>query len=227
MEQTARVTKKCRYCCSDMPLAAKVCLQCKYYQSTIRNQLTLLAGFGGLIALLTYFTSSFLEIRKTLYWVDDLRLISVDPYGGYVMQNTGDGDLFIDGVHFEGLVDGQHFSGGTIISESIGPGRITIHKPAHTPLIGGIVEAGVNPKIPNFTMALEMSKVATECVEANLYSTNSVSYKTLTQHLGKRLLQMPIRPKIVFYSRNAIPIEKEFDGAILFVENNKKKECWQ
>jgi hypothetical protein len=225
-QQSLAATKKCRYCCSDIPVTARICLQCKCYQSSIRNQLSLFAGFAGLIAILTYFTSSFEAIRKTLYWIDDLKLISADPNVGYVIQNSGDGTIFVDGIFYETNVGGRN-SRTIRIYETVESGQIANHVPLKKGMLGAFAQIGGNTKIPDVESAMRLSLNSPDCVEEQLYSVNSLAYKTPLGYLGEKLLKILVTPKVVFYSRSSSPLEREFDGVIVFIENYQKKDCWK
>jgi hypothetical protein len=118
-----KITKPCRYCCSDIPLEAIVCTNCKYSQSFIRNQITLLAGLGGLVALITYVISSFSDVRKGLFWSDALNIISVNSDSDVIVQNAGDGDVYVSGLEYSAAVQNMQVSGAFALGKVVSPGK--------------------------------------------------------------------------------------------------------
>lgn len=211
-----------------MPAAAKICLQCKYSQSAIRNQLTLLAGLGGLIALLTYSISSLQEIRKNIWWRDAVDIVSIDPDNGVVIQNSGDGEIFVDAILLEADIEGgAKFSRSILIGEAIAPGKLIKHDSKQNTLDGAVMAFSATSKIKTVNDAFRMAKFSPNCLVPSIYSANSVRYRQYTKFMGDDLVQLHVKPKAIFYSGSPKPIEKEFNAVVLFLAAQTKEDCWK
>jgi len=225
----SQLTKSCKYCCAEIPSGANLCKECNCYQSSVRNQLTLLAGLGGMIALLTYLTASLGEVRKNILWKDNIEIVSVAPKTGYVIRNSGDGDVFIEGVRYEYKgSSGVALSTSTAIGEIVSPGKTIRHvipEESERAEAKPILSNKSIPKIESFDQALRLSIKNKECLRRALFSTDSIYYKNYFRSMKDSLIQMPVEATIVYFSRTSAPMEKTFSGVLVFVFDPDNPEC--
>lgn len=94
----------CVACKSELMVGATLCPVCKSYQSPVKAALYQYAAIGGLvtviISLLTYMAATFPTIWKTLAWKDSVETIAFNSDTRLVVQNAGDGDVFVSHMFF-------------------------------------------------------------------------------------------------------------------------------
>lgn len=101
--ETGPSPKPCVYCGSPIPSSSTICPTCKFHQSKWRNNLVLIAGLSGFLALMasavTFVADRSIQLYKNTHWRDDVALLALltGPTGEYsaVLSNNGDGAIFV------------------------------------------------------------------------------------------------------------------------------------
>lgn len=95
----------CVACKSELMVGATLCPVCKSYQSRWKRVLYHIAAIGGLvtvvISLLTYMAVTFPTIWKTITWKDSVEIIAFNTDKHLVVQNVGEGDVFVSYMSFK------------------------------------------------------------------------------------------------------------------------------
>lgn len=175
----------------------------------------------------TYLTSSLGEIRKNVFWVDKIDVVSIAPRA-YVIHNTGDGEIFVAGIQYNYSSSSYNLSQFIQIGEVLTPGKILKYEPSKINEYkfehARIIQAHPGLKIRNGGDAIGIAKDHPDCVQSDLYSINSMAYVNYSNFLGNKLIQIPIQAKIIYYSREPLPLKDSFEGVLLF-SINTKREC--
>jgi len=94
--QSSRDEKLCVACRSPIPKGAGVCAACKSYQHRWKNHLEYGARVATLIVLIisagVWLTG---RAREAMFYRDDVRLISANSLRSAVVENRGDGPVFV------------------------------------------------------------------------------------------------------------------------------------
>jgi hypothetical protein len=92
----------CVACKSNILVGASVCPICKSYQSRWKNELYYYSRIAGIIivviSLVAYMTSTWPEIKRTLFWQDSVDITAFDSKNKIVLYNSGDGKVFVSHV---------------------------------------------------------------------------------------------------------------------------------
>jgi len=87
---------RCVACKQEIPAGASICSVCKSYQNPWKNSVQWFAGIATLIVLIfTGCTWLWGVARTTLFYRDDVRLISASSLGSAVVANFGDGEIYV------------------------------------------------------------------------------------------------------------------------------------
>src|SRR3954447_26424500 len=90
-EGTPLRTKSCICCASQISASAKICPECKNYQTGWRNHLTYLAAVAGFITILssaiTFLYNQISIIVRQSTWTD--RLVLIEIKGSYNLDESG------------------------------------------------------------------------------------------------------------------------------------------
>jgi hypothetical protein len=117
MDET--MTKKCKYCASDIPIQAIQCSVCKNYQNKFRNNLLFVGGLSGFIALfgsaLSFSANQVAQLYKRVSWRDNLTLLELQAESSplpnspnsqeirhrVIVSNDGDGPVFAHSINVD------------------------------------------------------------------------------------------------------------------------------
>lgn len=87
---------RCVACKQEIPAGASVCSICKSYQTPWKNTIQYFSGIVALAAIVITAATWVVGITRTsLFYRDDVRLISASTLGSAVVVNLGDGEVYI------------------------------------------------------------------------------------------------------------------------------------
>jgi hypothetical protein len=121
----------CIACRNELAVGATLCDKCKSYQAAWKNTLLYSAQLIGLVALffsaLVYIFSSFEDVRKTLWWEDDLEILSFASESYVTLANIGDGEVFLSHIEYT-IKQGSKGGVGTVnLGKTIKPAEALQH----------------------------------------------------------------------------------------------------
>lgn len=123
----AHSKRACIRCCSKIDSAATFCHVCSGYQNKARNLLVYIASIIGLFTVLasaaTFVLTSLPELRKILWWRDDIAVTRFSLVDGIRGFNRGDGRIYLSHV----LISWPHKSGVRAARQYIEPIRMFVN----------------------------------------------------------------------------------------------------
>lgn len=114
---------ECIACRNGLEAGASLCSHCGSFQSAWKNHLRYWATLVGLVAFIftavAYLFSVGPEIRKTFAWEDRIKVLDVILPGFIVVANTGDGNVFVQKLHWTGNIDNLYSTDTIPINKAI------------------------------------------------------------------------------------------------------------
>ena len=91
-------TKRCIACQAEIPSLATVCSHCSTKQDRrfnfLQNAGAIIGLISAILAFASYIITSIPTVRQTLFWKDDINILSYSDRH-VVIGNNGDGDIFV------------------------------------------------------------------------------------------------------------------------------------
>ena len=195
-------TTTCVMCKSAIRIGAAICPICKNYQSTWKRRLHYCATMAGIvtvvISLLTYMASAWPEIRKTFFWQDAVEIAALDSKNSIVLQNSGDGRVFVShlSLHSEAL----GYSGAILINKTIESKTFLAYelKIASTDLSKWATRSISDSSWQALLSERHLNE--NECVQWHFFVPDDPAYQTVKKHHGSSFHDAPIDAILYFRS---------------------------
>jgi len=209
-------TKLCIACQAEIPLKATICSHCSTKQD---RRLNFLQNIGAVIGVLTailafgsYIISSAPSVRKTLWWRDDINMLSYSDEH-VVIGNNGDGPVFVSYIYIHTETQ-KFFSGEStnmLINKMIEPGQILTFDKTNKFLRGGkkwrVVSNVTDAEWEKYLQLYnDEPSDAGECTLLEYVSTSDPDMQLFTRALGDGLRKVNATATIYFFSNK---LEKE------------------
>jgi hypothetical protein len=225
---------ECIACKGALAPGASLCLHCGSFQSGWKNDLRYWATLVGLVAFIStavaYLFSVGPEIRKTFAWEDRIKVLDVILPGFIVVANTGDGNVFVQKLHWTGNVDDFYSTGTIPINKTISkePGLETID----------LKRSGLEKKefagryLSNKEVPRELrrekwqeARSDNKCWDVKIQLAKSESMLETQAGTGEEFWSIPLKGTLYFYSLHA---NRTFEAEVPllgFVVKNLDGEC--
>ena len=192
----------CVMCKSEIFAGAKICPICKSYQSSCKRNAYNCATLGGIIivaiSLLTYITSTFPELRKIFFWRDVIEVTAFDSGRAIVINNSGDGKIFIS--HLLLSSKNINFSWSIPIDETIETKSFLVH-PLKMAVKDSTQWTTVKLSEDSWQKILRTAHLMkNECIRWNYYSINDFAYQQIKTFMGKDFHEVSVDATLYFHS---------------------------
>lgn len=219
-------TKKCIACQGDIPELATVCPQCSTKQDRrfnfLQNVGAVIGVVSAILAFVSYVITSIPTIRQTLFWRDDINVLSYSDRQ-VVIGNNGDGDVFVSYV----LIRTESSSKVIRIAMTVKPGEfITINKETFKGS-GWVVVSDVSDEEWNDLLGrLSRDRTSTtgDCIIMEFASENDPGYRNYTDFLGDKLRTVEGNATVFFFS-NKLGSELNKNFPVYGIVSRNEKSC--
>jgi len=192
----------CVMCKSEIFAGAKLCPICKSYQSRCKRSIYNCATMGGIImvaiALLTYVTSTWPEIRKMFFWRDVVEITAFKSKSNIVILNSGDGKVFVSNLLLYSKE--LEFSTSIPINKTIESKAFLVYdlNPATRDL--ATWDTGAFTEDFWQSILLKGRPMQAECIQWFFYYPDDPEYQLLKMALGSDLRSVSANATIYFHS---------------------------
>jgi hypothetical protein len=202
MGQPPHQEKVCVACASPIPIGASLCPTCKTWQSPRRRLLQDLAGVVGIIALLgsasVYVVSKLPDVRRTLFWRDDIQVLAFKSEGDLLVANRGDGEVYVSHISLGIRHEGRNRSVTLRLGESIVSGSILKHTfERDSPRI---FISAVSDDVWTKVSARATGNRTDPCFSLVFFSRNDPTYLMVSQTYGPKLRTIEATGAVTFWA---------------------------
>ena len=205
-------TTACIYCFSKIPAIAKICPNCRLYQSKVKNRLTYAGGLVGLIAgclsAVTFCYTTVADYYRLHYQRDAVSITYMhypgfqfaEPSGQMVVSNHGGGDLYLSDVVFEWEGETSNYS--VAVSANVSKNSvINLHLdpsyddmfPKDDGVFEGEIISNTTGIAPPKVLSEAFSRNKRKCISPRFISTNDPQYL----RISKSLATTGLKPAII------------------------------
>lgn len=198
----ANSTTACAMCKSPIAVGATICPICKNYQSTRKRTLHYCATMAGVItvviSLFAYIASTWSEIRKTFFWRDALEISALDSKNSIVLQNSGDGTVFVSHLSLRSKALG--YSGAILINKVIDSKSFLVYD-LKTVTADLSKWASISISDSSWQELLRERRLnENECIQWHFFVPDDPVYQTIKKHHGSSFHDVPIDAALYFRS---------------------------
>jgi hypothetical protein len=219
-------TKKCIACQGDIPELATVCPHCSTKQDRrlnfLQNVGAVIALISAILAFASYVVTSIPTVRQTLFWKDDVNVLSYSDRH-VVIGNNGDGDVFVSYVQ----IKTESRSKIVRIAEMVKPGEFIavdkeLFKGGGWKVVSGVSNAEWEDLLGRQTR--DRTSTTGECIIMEFASENDPGYRNYIDFLGDKLRTVEGSATIYFFS-NQLGKELSKSFPVHGILSRNEKSC--
>ena len=218
----------CVACRKQVEPEASICSECGSFQKRWRNELRYMANTIGLMtvagALIVYCITSIPELRKQIFWEDEVSVLSFGPLNGISIANTGDGDVFLTDIY---VSTAWGRSSTFTIAKLLRRGDVVVNQPRQDEIgLRNFSNLSVSSE-REWRSAIEKSGFGeNHCWAIVYYSETDPHLLRVRRHLGEKFRwERAKEARVRFFSlHKQARVEQDF-GAVVTLLKNPDQRC--